>query len=64
MKADIWQTNFGGNIQTHCRLVIEEITITGKQDIKRAKELIDTTIIMKCVKLPSNTQVTTYIKKW
>lgn len=41
MKADIWQTNFGGNIQTHCRLVIEEITITDKQDIKRAKELTD-----------------------
>lgn len=39
MKADIWQTNFGGELKTHCAIVIEEISITSKRDIKRAKEL-------------------------
>ena len=41
MKTDIWQTNFGGNTQTHCQLIIEEIIITDNNDRKRAANLTD-----------------------
>ncbi|WP_294503946.1 hypothetical protein [uncultured Bacteroides sp.] len=41
MKAETWITNFGGETQTHCQLVIEEIRITKASDIKKAKALTD-----------------------
>lgn len=41
MKAIIWTTNFGGETQTHCQLVIEEIIITKASDVKKAKALAD-----------------------
>lgn len=41
MKALTWTTNFGGETQTHCQLVIEEITITKDSDKKMAEHLTD-----------------------
>lgn len=41
MKAITWTTNFGGETQTHCQLVIEEIVITNASDRKKAKRLTD-----------------------
>lgn len=41
MKALTWTTNFGGETQTHCQLVIEEITITKAADKKKAERLTD-----------------------
>lgn len=41
MKALTWTTNFGGETQTHCQLVIEEITITKATDKKKAERLTD-----------------------
>lgn len=41
MKALTWTTNFGGETQTHCQLVIEEITITKASDKKKAERLTD-----------------------
>lgn len=41
MKALTWTTNFGGETQTHCQLVIEEIAITKASDNKKAERLTD-----------------------
>lgn len=41
MKAETWTTNFGGETQTHCLLVIEEIAITKASDKKMAEHLTD-----------------------
>lgn len=39
MKTDTWTTNFGGQNQIHCQVIIEEITIRDSNDIAKAKEL-------------------------
>lgn len=41
MKALTWTTNFGGETQTHCQLVIEEITIALAADRKEAARLTE-----------------------
>lgn len=41
MKTLFWTTNFNGNEQIHCQLVIEEITITKSSDKKLAEELTE-----------------------
>nr|DAU63585.1 MAG TPA: hypothetical protein [Caudoviricetes sp.] len=41
MKAVTWTTKFGGETQTHCQLVIEEIVITNASDRKNAERLTD-----------------------
>lgn len=41
MEALIWTTNFGGETQTHCQLVIEEITIALAADRKEAARLTE-----------------------
>lgn len=41
MKAITWTTNFGGETQTRCQLVIEEIVITNASDRKNAECLTD-----------------------
>lgn len=39
MKTLFWTTNFNGNEQIHCQLVIEEIAIIKSSDKKLAEEL-------------------------
>lgn len=39
MKTDTWITNFSGQNQIHCQIIIEEITIRDSNDIAKAKEL-------------------------
>lgn len=41
MKTITWVTNFGGETQTHCQLVIEEITIALAADRKEAARLTE-----------------------
>lgn len=41
MKTLFWTTNFNGNEQIHCQLVIEEITIIKSSDKKLAEELTE-----------------------
>lgn len=41
MKTLFWTTNFSGNEQIHCQLVIEEITITKSSDKKLAEDLTE-----------------------
>lgn len=41
MKALTWTTNFGGETQTHCQLVIEEIAIDLAADRKEAARLTE-----------------------
>lgn len=39
MKAITWTTNFSGETQVHCQLVIEEIVITKVSDRKNSERL-------------------------
>lgn len=41
MKTITWTTNFGGEIQNHCQIIIEEIQITKASDKKKAERLTD-----------------------
>lgn len=41
MKTLFWTTNFNGNEQIHCQLVIEEITIIESSDKRLAEELTE-----------------------
>ena len=41
MKTITWTTNFGGEIQNHCHVIIEEIHITNDSDKNEAERLTD-----------------------